>query len=750
MKNTSRYLEDLKKKYLALRLGELLLASLAAAAVVLCVTIAGGMGESLRALLPALAGCLAFTIGFFKSGLHHLKKKQLVSFINQRYPAMQHSADLLVMDPAAMTTLQQMQQQKIQEAFRALYPSVTFPHQIEKAAILFAISLLMVFFTYRSSHTQKTLSPKEKMALTEARSSLPPSVTAINIEVDPPPYTGSPGFETDEPDLTLPEGSTVSWHIAFSATISRAWLSFSNGDSVALTGNQQTPKKRFTTSTIYQVFWETGAGERKSSDYYKIATIPDQSPKIHVRDQPQFLTVDTDDQLTFDLRADLSDDYGLRDAHIIATVSKGSGEAVKFREEKISFTSPKRIQGRNVKAMARIDLPALGLEPGDELYFYVEAIDNKPPSGNRARTETFFVALQDTASQNVATVAGMSAEVMPEYFRSQRQIIIDSEKLLKEIKTISRQTFTSKSNALAHDQKILRLKYGEFLGEESESGIGQPEGSTEENHQPADGEEDDDPLAAYRHDHDTDNEGHAVPENNPQAHDHGTSAQPGENEDPLAPYKHDHDNAEEATFFTQSIRAKLKAALSAMWDAELHLRMADPKKSLPHQYTALKLLKEISNASRIYVHKTGFDAPPLKEEKRLSGDLTAIRNSRHREDTEAREDYPSIRHAIGVIEENVHKSEIILSAEHREALAEAGQELAVLALQKPGKYLHALSQIRLLQENAPREQVRHSLLYVRKVFWSVLPQQSPSPASVARARHLLDHTFMQKLESQRE
>ena len=64
-----------------------------------------------------------------------------------------------------------------------------------------------------------------------------------------------------------------------------------------------------------------------------------------------------------------------------------------------------------------------------------------------------------------------------------------------------------------------------------------------------------------------------------------------------------------------------------MWDAELHLRLYDPEKSLPYQYRALKLLKEISQDSRIYVHRTGFEPPPLKEEKRLTGDLTEIKNS---------------------------------------------------------------------------------------------------------------------------
>jgi hypothetical protein len=172
----------------------------------------------------------------------------------------------------------------------------------------------------------------------------------------------------------------------------------------------------------------------------------------------------------------LTDDYGLSRAQIVATVSKGSGEAIKFREEKLSFDSPSKISGKNLQVTKVLDLLRLGLQPGDELYLYVEAEDNKTPVRNYTRTETYFIALQDTSSTVTSVEAGLSVDLMPEYFRSQRQIIIDSEKLLKERRRISKENFNEKSNNLAHDQKVLRLRYGEFLGEEFQSSVG-PESS---------------------------------------------------------------------------------------------------------------------------------------------------------------------------------------------------------------------------------------------------------------------------------
>jgi hypothetical protein len=108
------------------------------------------------------------------------------------------------------------------------------------------------------------------------------------------------------------------------------------------------------------------------------------------------------------------------------------------------------------------------------------------------------------------------------------------------------------------------------------------------------------------------------------SHQHKESAS-DKKASPVNDFIHAHDGDEEATFFIQSIKSKLKAAVTIMWDAELYYDYINRKNPLPYQYQALKLLKEISQDSRIYVHRTGFDPPPLKEEKRLTGDLKEIR-----------------------------------------------------------------------------------------------------------------------------
>ena len=232
---------------------------------------------------------------------------------------------------------------------------------------------------------------------------------------------------------------------------------------------------------------------------------------------------------------------------------------------------------------------------------------------------------------------------MPEFFRSQRQIIIDTEHLLSIKGQISIDSFNRMSNELGFDQKQLRLKYGQFMGEENESGIAiENEIELEEEHD-------------HDHDHDHDDHDHDHDENSilSQArdllsdfmhdHDHeeeeglllstkGTEVEDAKNPSWVKALAHNHDNEEEATFHDISVKSKLRAAMAEMWDSELHLRLYDPASSLPYQNRSLKLLQEIKNHARIYVHRIGFEPPVIKEqEKRLSGDLDEIESSRFSE-----------------------------------------------------------------------------------------------------------------------
>jgi hypothetical protein len=620
MSNTSsRYqIKKLKQRYFAYRLIEIILVAIGVGVITNSFVdlLIGDL--VIRVFVAILFAAISFVILFLQHRLHQLNENALVRYLNQRYPQLDQSADLLLRENKELTLLQQLQRTRVEIQFSNLYAEVKLPNHVLRSFLILTacagISFLLTsFFTPIRLQQQLIVNQKDEV-VSSVEERLPASVKAVVINIAPPAYTGIAPFQSKGLNLQIAEGSVVAWKIEFSEEVTNGKMIFSGRDSTELRKENSsfTHSRKIMDPGFYQIQWSDKNAIHRS-DYYKIDVTFDQAPKVAITNLNQFTKRSFEDSPEIEVNSTLKDDYNLTEAHIIATVSKGSGESVKFREEKLDFQKPKLISGKQVQAGLTLNLKKLGLEPGDELYFYVVAFDNKTPLPNRSRTETFFIALQDTTIQDAYADEGLGVDLMPDYFRSQRQIIIDTEKLLKEKKKLAKAAFNFTSNELGFDQKTLRLKYGEFLGEEADSGIGIEVANIPDEHD----EEEEDVTKKYGHQHDTQNEHNLVQEK--KGHDHDKELKdPEAKEDPIAAFAHNHDDTEEATFFVQSVRAKLKAALTVMWDAELYLRLFQPEKSLPYQYTALKLLKEISNDSRIYVHRTGFDPPPLKEEKRLT------------------------------------------------------------------------------------------------------------------------------------
>jgi len=668
--------------------------------------------------------------------LHLLNKHTFTQYLNEKFPSLKESADLMLLDENELTGLQQLQRIKTIEQFNLIYRSVNLPHHMVRSFVILMISFSVYLVSSSFSDSRKAnfsnSIPSEKLqALNKGVQSV--SIRYLSITINPPIYTGLKSSTSNSLDLQFAEGSSIRWQIEFSGKPKEVKLYFSGKDSMNVDTNDYSAEKKFFESGFYQIQW-SDSNSTHHSDYYQLEMIKDQPPKVELKNLQQFTKLKYTDLIPLTVSSVISDDYGVSDAILVATVSKGSGESVKFREEKLRFTSTQKIFGKNLIASRSLDLKKLGLEPGDELYFYAEAWDNKIPLPNYSRTETFFIAVQDTATEINSVDSGLGVDLMPEYFRSQRQIIIDTEKLLRDKKRISKMVFNSTSNELGYDQKVLRLRYGQFLGEEDEVGIGQEAIRLND--------EEEDVTKQYGHAHDTKNE-HNLVEQKKDSHKHDEVKSPEEKEDPIKAFAHSHDNSEESTFFIQSLKTKLKAAVTIMWDAELYLRLHEPEKSLPYQYKALNLLKEISNDSRVYVHRSGFDPPPLKEDKRLTADLSEIKTNTNSNQVNSRQDYPAIRRALIIVEELLAKNTGTLSEKNKIALFKAGQELSIIAIEKPLIYLKSLSLLKSLSEGQVSDELIHDdLLQIRKSFWDVLPHQPSSSNKQSTSTTKLDQEFL--------
>lgn len=639
-----------------------------------------------------------------------------VAYLDEKIPDAQYSSGLLLQQESQLSDLALLQYQKtlnsVRNQIKKVYPVKQVLISFFVLITILAFGFLVHKFNVFDSSLKDSKSNKENITFKTNDSITStiaiPKIIEQNLSIKYPRYTRIGTQNSEQMNAKVLSGSTLLWEIQFDQEVDSVFLESGGKKNAFIFKNEKYEFiKQVNTSSFYNLKFKKN-GVSYTSDLYAIEVFEDEAPVIDIKDLDQYTVFNHKGSKKLTLNAEIKDDYGIKNTYIIATVSKGTGESVKFREERLRFDNKIKSGSKRERVTKQMDLDKLGLTPGDELYFYIEAYDFKTPSPSYARSETYFASIKDTTSTQFAVEGTMGVDLMPEYFRSQRQIIIDTEKLIKQKSGISTQDFKSRSNELGYDQKVLRLKYGEFMGDEAEYGPGVAISS--EASQNTESEETD-LLEAYTHDHDHE-EAHTHQEE--EYNDDGKE----EKEDPLAEYLHNHDDPEESTLFTRSLKSKLRQALNEMWDAELYLRLYQPEKSLPYQYSALKLIQEIKNSARIYVHRIGFDPPPIKEDKRLTGELKGIKTTTNQEMVEEDNKYAPVKETLNIL--NTDESIYQLNNEEIAIVEQAANVLAEEALKKPGQYLETLQK---LKNTIDRESVSYQdRKQISKDFLSILPE----------------------------
>lgn len=674
---------------------------------------------------------------------------EVCNLLDNTLSDVEHSTSLLFASREELSTLAKIQQHRTAETLVAKKGNIRLEHNIIKSVFIALACMGLGIGLYNSGFTAGTISetavPTEDAILFQPLDSLsseivPPELAHQKITIRYPSYTGKSALTGSDMNVNVLEGSSVGWEIGFDQPVAKALFQMGAAETEMLLNKKMYEHViQANTSGFYSFKFQDTLQNEYVSKLYSFEVFADTAPDVLMNNLPQFSSFDADDAQQFTFTSSISDDFGIADVAIIATVSKGTGESVKFREERLTFDTPLQKLAKAVTLQKKMDLRKLRMEPGDELYFYVEVKDNKEPKPNITRTETYFSVIKDTVTDAFAVEGTMGADLMPDYFRSQRQLIIDTEKLIAEKPSLKKADFNFRSNELGFDQKALRLKYGKFMGDENEAPTAPKEIGAATIPE--------DMLDEYSHKHDGSNEHNLVAdEDHDHDHDHGAEKSVGgeSEEDPLEAYVHNHGDPEASTLFAKSLKSMLKEAMAEMWDAELYLRLYEPEKSLPYQYKALKLIQEIKNSARIYVHRIGFDPPPIKEDKRLSGELKDVKGFSKSEKLERAESYPNIKSGLEVLAGILSKNGRI-SQENKAILKAAGDELAILAIAEPSRYLHTLQGLKWLSEAEDMDMERVNLVYAGLL--GALPNQKSVPSASSRYDGKMNQLFLEALKA---
>jgi len=412
------------------------------------------------------------------------------------------------------------------------------------------------------------------------------------VKMTPPRYTGVEASSTPPRDLQAPEQTVVEWCLKNPAAASET-IELSDGQTL----HAGAGCARWTATE--SIFW------RWRGARYTLKVLPDGAPEIVVTQPNEIIKELARDATQAAMAISVRDDYQVKQATLHLTLARGSGENIRFSDREMPL--PSGIDPRRRDWSKNWALTELGMEPGDELYFFVRATDNAARP-HTVQSPTYTLRLPAPPSEDDQDVSALPVMVKPESLRSQRQIIIDTEQLIADMraKKMDAASVRERSESIAADQGALRRRYGQFLGEEST-------------------------LFGKDDDHDD----HGGGNNKPQ--------------DVLHEFGHAHDQAENATLFDEATKKVLRRALAAMWDAENALRAITPKTALPPEHKALDAIKELQQSERIYLHKTAFAPPPIKEDKRMTGDMAGAASAR-REQSAAPDGVPAqLRELVGAL-----------------------------------------------------------------------------------------------------
>jgi hypothetical protein len=581
-------------------------------------------GWGLAILLVLLT--LAAVVGLGVWRARRLDQGWLIRSLDARLAAFEDSAALLFADVRALDGFRALQRRRLEaRAGEAARLDLNPPWSRRPIALAWAAAVVLTaaILLWPAARTE-SVAPADP---TSPGASGPPVLTSFRLRIVPPAYTGLPAREQATLDASVPEGSRLEWTVGLSPAPASAALSFPEAAPLLLvrTGEAWFASRVASQPFLYRVEAPGLARQRLG----RIDVVADAPPAIRLIEPDSQLVQIAPGQARWTVVFEASDDYGVLSAATLRiTLAKGEGEQVTVTETTRGIAGTG--EARQRRYAVTFDLAREGMEPASDMIVQLIVADNRP--GGAQRVEGPSVILRWPSALGLADgLDGMAQSVLPAYFRSQRQIIIDAEALIAEQRRLDRPTFVSRSNGLGADQASLRNRYGQFLGGENEPGaVALPTSDAPPRPAAPPLPTNDAPASttaqtpARTPARPALEDGHSYED----GHDHGPAPQGGgffgSAVDVLNEFGHAHDSGDAATLFDPGTRSTLSQALDAMWASERALRQGEPAAALPHAYRALDLLKEAQQATRIFLRRVGSDLPPIDMARRLTGDRDDI------------------------------------------------------------------------------------------------------------------------------
>jgi hypothetical protein len=430
----------------------------------------------------------------------------------------------------------------------------------------------------------------------------------FRVRVVPPSYSGLSAEEvTGDAPLRVLKGSQIEVRLRVLGPIDGVTLT-AGGMSVEM---RALGEDRFSGAFTANA---SGAFETRVIADEKLAPAPfvravevyaDSAPEVRITEPVGDQLLRTVPVGPISVRWTARDDLGLKSATLRYIKSRGEGDAAKFTNGELAQGGIEQLSVREWRGAGLIDLARLDVRAGDTLVFWVEASDRQPSPANTGRSASLAIAIAGPEGVKL-NLSDLRPSEIGRFLLSQRQIIINTEKLHNERARLSVEEVKRRAGVIAADQRDFKNSFNDYI---------KIEGAGEEHE---------------------------------QARTSGASASVEEQAQQAAQERiepHDHGIPEPPTGTASSVRDMIYA-IRAMWDAEDALSMADTAKALVYEREALTRLKRAQLAVR-YVPPIVAQSKPIDLKRRYAGELAEIKTRLERLSRRAvSKDAASVRDAL--------------------------------------------------------------------------------------------------------
>ncbi|MBK8623255.1 MAG: DUF4175 domain-containing protein [Saprospiraceae bacterium] len=233
-----------------------------------------------------------------------------------------------------------------------------------------------------------------------------PSMNHFSVSLEFPSYLKRPNELVDNiGDLVLPEGTKVTWQFDASGT-DQIGLTFGNE---SLAASQKSPTQYFYSRKIYddlsyKLFLSSKVVPVQDSLLYSINVVKDQYPVVSA----DKITDSLDNQTVYFV-GKASDDYGLNTLAFHYSITSANGQNKGLQSQKLQKEAGREIQFSHI-----FDIRKLNLNPGDQLSFYFEVVDNDGIHGGKSAKSTVMQYTRPTIEEIKKLEEENDAEVKDE------------------------------------------------------------------------------------------------------------------------------------------------------------------------------------------------------------------------------------------------------------------------------------------------------------------------------------------------